>query len=52
MIDADEGPDQAVVVADNAAIEKDSHLVDVIFVTDGEGLLDAFYVIANPGDVT
>ena len=37
VIDADEGPDQAVIVADNAA--KDSCLMDVIFVLDDEGLL-------------
>ena len=41
VIDADEGPDQAVVVADNVATEKDSRLVDVVFVT-GRGFAYLF----------
>ena len=44
VIHADEGPDQAVIVADNAATEEDSRLLDVVFVIDGEGLLVAFHV--------
>ena len=39
VIDADVGPDRAVIVVDNAATEKDSRLVDVVFVIDGEGSL-------------
>ena len=51
-VDTDEGPDRAVIVADNAAIEKDSRLADVVFVIDGEGLLVSFHVVANHDDVT
>ena len=32
VIDADEGPNPAVNVADNAATEKSSRIVDVVFV--------------------
>ena len=52
VIDADEGPDQAVIVADNAATEKNNRLVDVVFVKDGESLLVSFHVAANYDDVT
>ena len=52
VIDADESPDQDVIVADSAATEKHSRLVDVVFVIDGEGMLVSFLVVANPDDVT
>ena len=51
MIDAGEGPDEAVIVENNTRTEKVDRLVDVVFVTDGEGLLVSFLVIANPDDV-
>ena len=51
-IDADKGPDQAVIVSDNAATEKDSRLVDVVFVLDVEGLLVSFHAVTSPDDVT
>ena len=51
VIDASEGPDWAVIVAGNAASEKDSRLVDVVFVLDGKGLLVSFLVIANLDDI-
>ena len=50
MIDADEGPDQAVIVADNSPSEKDIRLVDVVFVLDGEDLLVSFHVVAKHDD--
>ena len=37
MINADEGPDEAVIVADNAGTKKD-FLMDVVFVTDSGGI--------------
>ena len=52
LIDADEGPDEAVIVASNAGTQKDNHLMHVVFVTDGEGLLVSFLVVANPDDVS
>ena len=52
MIDEDEGPDEAIIVVYNAGTEKDNRLVDVIFVTDGEGLLLYFLVVANHYHVT
>ena len=52
VIDVDEGPDEAVIVADNAGAEKDTRLVDVVCVIDSEGLLVSFLVVANPDDVT
>ena len=51
VIDANEGPDQAAIVADSAAAEKGSRLVDVVFVMDGEGLLVSFHIVANHDDV-
>ena len=51
-MDADEGPYQAVIVAENAATEKDSRHVDVAFVVDGVSLLVSFLDVANPDDVT
>ena len=50
MIHADEGPDPAFSVAGNAATEKGSRTVDVVFVICGEGFLLSFHVVANPGD--
>ena len=47
-IDADERPDEAVIVATNVAIETDSRLVDVVFVVDGVGAFLSFLVVANP----
>ena len=32
VIDVDEGPDEAVILADNAGTKKDNRLVDVVFV--------------------
>ena len=52
VIDADEGPDEAVIVEDDARSKKDNRLVDVVFGADGEGLLVYFLVVANPDDVT
>ena len=52
VIDVDEGPDEAVIVADNAGTEKENRLVDVVCVIDSEGLLVSFLVVANPDDVT
>ena len=53
MIDADEGPDPAVSVADNAASKNCIHNVDVVFVLrSGEGLLLTFHVVVNPDDAT
>ena len=52
MIDAEVGPDVAVIVADNRATEKDRCLVDVVFVVDGKGVLFSFHVVANPDDAT
>ena len=52
VIDGDEGPDEAIIVEDNAGTEKDNRLVNVVFVTDGEGLLLSFLVVANHDDVT
>ena len=52
VIDANEGPDEAVVVAENAGTNKDNLFVDVVFVTDGEGFLVSLLVAANPDDVT
>ena len=51
-IDADEGPNQAVIVAHNAATEKDSRLLHVVFVIFGEGLLVSFHFVASPDHVT
>ena len=50
--DVDEGPDEAVIVADNTGTKKDNRLVDVVCVIDGEGLLVYFLVVANLDDVT
>ena len=47
-IKADEGPDEAGIVADNAATKKDSCLVDVIFVVDGVGVFISLHFAANP----
>ena len=52
VIDVDEGPDEAVIVVVNAGTKKDSSLVDVVCVIDGESLLVSFLVVANPADVT
>ena len=53
MIDADEGLDPAVSVADNAASENCIRIVDVVFVLlSGEDLLLTFHVVVNPDDVT
>ena len=52
VIDADEGPSPAVSAADNAATEKGSRIVDVVFVVDGKGVLVSFHVAANPDDET
>ena len=52
VIDVHEGPDEDVIVADNAGIKKDNRLVDVVSVIDGEGLLVSFLVVSNPDDVT
>ena len=43
LIDADEGPDPAVSIVNNAAIKNGNRLVDMIFVVDGEGLHVFFY---------
>ena len=48
VIDADDGPGQAVIVADDVATEKNSLLVDVLFVTDGEGLIVSFSCCREP----
>ena len=37
VIHADAGPDRAVIAARYAATEKDSRLLDVVFVINGEG---------------
>ena len=52
VIDVDEGPGEAIIVADNAGTKKDNRLEDVVCVVDGEGLLVSFLVVANPDDVT
>ena len=56
VIDVDEGPDEDVIVADNAGTKKGNRLVDVVciisHVIDGEGLLVSFLVVENPDDVT
>ena len=52
VIDVGEGPDEDVIVADNAGTKKGNRLVDVACVVDGEGLLVSFLVVANPDDVT
>ena len=44
-------PDPALSVADNAATTKGIRIVDVVFVLDGEGLLEYSHVVANPDDV-
>ena len=51
VIDADEAPDQAVVVADSAATEKDTRLVDGVFIIDGEDFLVLLHVLVNSDDV-
>ena len=52
MIDAEEDPDLGVSVADNAASEKGSRIMDVLYVIDGRGVLVSFHVVSNPDDVT
>ena len=52
MIDVDEGPDEAIIEADNAGTKKDNGFEDVVCVVDGEGSLVSFLVVANPDDVT
>ena len=52
VIDAEVGPDVAVIVADNQSTEKGSCLVDVVFVVDGEDAMRSFHVVANPDDAT
>ena len=52
LIVIDEGPDPTVSVADDAATENSSHLLDAIFVVDGESVIVSFHVVANPDDVT
>ena len=47
-----EGPDPTVIVADNAGLESNGRVVDVVFNVDGEGLLASLPVVANPDDVT
>ena len=42
VIDGDEGPDEGVIVADNAGTKKDNRPVDVLCGIDGEGLLFLF----------
>ena len=45
VIDVDEGPYEAIIVADNAGTKKDNRLLDVVFVIDGERLLVYFLVV-------
>ena len=52
VIDADESPDEAVIVEDKAGMKQDNRLADVVCVTDGQGSLVSFLVVANPDDVT
>ena len=42
----------AVIVVDNTGKKKYNLLVDVVFVTDGEGPLTSFLFFVKPDDVT
>ena len=52
VIHADEGPVTAIIGADNTGTKKANHLLDVVFILDGEGLLVSFLLFANPDNVT
>ena len=52
VIDADEGPDQAVSVADKAASEKGSRIGDIVYVLHCEGVLVSFHVVVKADDAT
>ena len=41
-----------LIVAGNVGTKKDNHLLNVVFVTDDEGLLVSFRVVASPDGVT
>ena len=49
VIDAYEGLDPAVSLADDPATEKSSRVVDVVFLVDGKGVLVSFLVVVHHG---